>query len=899
MSRRKITGPDRFFQRASHAIDGEFCARSSTRRGSLNAGRSRGLAGLGMFVVALCFFLAGGEGMAAAMRGDGVAQTQASQEQLRASTARVGAVLDSILEETRRHGIAGEDIQLLGAIRGLLGQLSESDMVEVVRLLQEARGSGEIGAQRARLLDAFSTQKTVGVKLRQILLEYQRHQELSGIAARLEELALRQHTAMRDVRDLASSVAGRKKEWLAENHRITLQLQLSEQQSLRDEVEAVLRRLGGWQSADAEDESAARAAEVLRQPSAVQLARSMDRILSDLNQGMLLGAAGGQREARGLLREVARQLQSPPDELDALQAALREVEGLLARQTETQATTRSLPERAPKLEPVQRSLAELVDDTDVARTLVQRVDSEVSEQLAGAVGRIQEARGAIEGPPADWRARRQSSTTQQELALARFEAAKRLLQQRIDALEKQREALSDPQSNLKQVREDVAELMRREQELKQAAAEVATDPAKLRPMAPPQGDLGDRSEDTARRASVDSAEAAEQIAEAASQMRRSQKSLGEGRNEAGAQQAAIDALGRALSLLDAQMAALEAAEKELADLEKLLKELLALIENQKKLNAETARLARKLTGREPKSVGSDQTQLASATHDLESRIPPTVPQAATYLGDAATQMVLAGNELGVARAAEARPSQDEALENLLRARRELEERMAQLNEMLGNPADEASLEELAKRVKAAQKDTSEALASDQTPMKSQHMRKAGEQIEPATSGRMGRIPRMIRDALQQADRSLQEGSASAEAGDAPSADREGAQAQEALAAAAAALDLAMAGMGQQPGQGEGQGGEGKNPSAGQGRGRGKKPGAVSGKGTGDAGNFFGAGGADGPRRSAAGAGKFIGLPARERAALLQSQGERYPQEYAPQIEQYLKNLSDQVQGAPK
>ncbi|MCC6231237.1 MAG: hypothetical protein IT580_01250 [Verrucomicrobiales bacterium] len=836
---------------------------------------------------------------AASPRNDGVAQAQAGQEQLRQGTARVGAQLDLILEETRRNGITGEDVQLLGAIRGILGQLSEADMVAVISLLQEARGNLEGGVQRARLLDAFSTQKTVGVKLRQILMEYQRQQELSGIAARLEELAARQHVAMRDVRELAASVAGRKKEWLAENHRISLQLQVSEQQSLRDEVEAVIRRLTGWKSEDEEDDSAARAAEVLRDPAVIQLARRLDRVVLDLNQGLMLSAAGGQREVRGLLREVARQLQPPQDELDALQASLHEVEGLLGRQEETQASTRALPDRAAKLEPLVRSLAELVDDTDVARLASARVDNEVAEQIGAAVGRMQEARGALEGATGEWRARRLAATTQQELAVARLETARRILQERIDALEKRREAMVDPMSNLKQVRDDVAELLRREQELKAAAAEVATDPAKLRPMAPSQGDIGDRSEDTARRAAVDSTEAAEQIAEATAQMRRSQRSLGEGRNEAGAQQAAVDALSRALAILDEQMAALEAAEKELADLEKLLQELIALIERQKKLNAETARLARKMSGREPKVVGTDQNAIASATRDLEGRVPPSVPQAATYLGDGATQMVLAGNELGSARAAEARPAQDEALENLLRARRELEERIAQLKDMLGEPAEEASLEELAKMVKEAQHDTTEALAADQMPKKATGLHEAGEHIEPATSGRMGRVPRMIRDALQQADRSLQEGSASAEAGDGASADREGAKAQEALAAAAAALDLAMAGMGQQPGEGEGQGGQGKNPSASQGRGRGKKPGAVAGKGTGDAGNFFGAGGADGPKRAAAGGGKFIGLPARERAALLQSQGERYPQEYAPQIEQYLKNLSDQVQGAPR
>jgi len=38
---------------------------------------------------------------------------------------------------------------------------------------------------------------------------------------------------------------------------------------------------------------------------------------------------------------------------------------------------------------------------------------------------------------------------------------------------------------------------------------------------------------------------------------------------------------------------------------------------------------------------------------------------------------------------------------------------------------------------------------------------------------------------------------------------------------------------------------------------------------------------------------LIGLPARDRAAITQSQNDKYPQEYGSQIEQYLKNLSDE------
>ena len=40
-------------------------------------------------------------------------------------------------------------------------------------------------------------------------------------------------------------------------------------------------------------------------------------------------------------------------------------------------------------------------------------------------------------------------------------------------------------------------------------------------------------------------------------------------------------------------------------------------------------------------------------------------------------------------------------------------------------------------------------------------------------------------------------------------------------------------------------------------------------------------------------GKFLGLPARDREAIQQSQAEKYPEEFATMVEQYMKNLSDE------
>ena len=49
----------------------------------------------------------------------------------------------------------------------------------------------------------------------------------------------------------------------------------------------------------------------------------------------------------------------------------------------------------------------------------------------------------------------------------------------------------------------------------------------------------------------------------------------------------------------------------------------------------------------------------------------------------------------------------------------------------------------------------------------------------------------------------------------------------------------------------------------------------------------------GDRNAVAGNGNYQGLPPRDRAALQQSQKDKYPEEYAPLIEQYLRSLSEE------
>src|SRR5437762_808780 len=63
---------------------------------------------------------------------DRILQQELKQQQIRTTTQRVADQLSAIIEEFDRNGIAGEDVKVLNAIRGVLGKLTAKDMDKVI-----------------------------------------------------------------------------------------------------------------------------------------------------------------------------------------------------------------------------------------------------------------------------------------------------------------------------------------------------------------------------------------------------------------------------------------------------------------------------------------------------------------------------------------------------------------------------------------------------------------------------------------------------------------------------------------------------------------------------------------------------------------------------------------------
>src|SRR5215204_5301763 len=128
---------------------------------------------------------------------------EARQTQIKAQTQNVAAQLGAIIDEFRRNGLDGQDVEVLEAIRRVLGKLSDQEMKKVIDALQEARSQADPSQSKKAFAGAVSDQKAIIAQLRALLIEYQRQQALYELSLRLAALAERENANLKTVVDLA------------------------------------------------------------------------------------------------------------------------------------------------------------------------------------------------------------------------------------------------------------------------------------------------------------------------------------------------------------------------------------------------------------------------------------------------------------------------------------------------------------------------------------------------------------------------------------------------------------------------------------------------------------------------------------------------------------------------
>lgn len=843
---------------------------------------------LGVFGVIVCFLAPAG----AAESGDRMLQQEIKQQQLKATTERVGLQLDAIIDEFSRNGISGQDVAVLRTIRNVLGTLSEQDMKLVVEYLRSSRQAADPNASAKQATEAYGRQKMIITKLKALEAEYRRQAELYEVSIRLRELANRQSANMWLGVWLDKSTGSKPINAFDEGNKNNLRLQEIDQENIRDEVLLVLTRLDKLSKEARDGPTADAPKKAVEQIESGGLKAALEDALKDLRESRVLSAIGNEKRARDQLRAISRMLVLSEDELELLRQALRELEQAIDHQKQVSAKTRALESKddAGKAE---TSQAEVMDSTDLVRRDIDNLAPFATEHLKRAMDSMQLARSALSAND-DARKKREKAPPRQTDALASLEQGRRALLEQLAKAEAEASQPENKLAEMKELIERLRQLIKDEEKLRDETA--AADKNSLTAKAPKQGELKDTAQELQEKAGSDSPAAAESIGEAAEQMQKAQNSLANAQNNAPAQQAAIDALKKAEQQLAQDIAKLEQAEQDLASLEELLEKLARVIEEQQRVESRTADEATTPENQPLKDLASKQDQLRNDTGALEQKAASPAPTAAERLADAKEHMENAKKELDKPAAKDAQPDQREALRDLYAAKREIEDQMDKLRDMLGLPPSEAELADAASMIEQAQREVDEAMAQlEQGALQpaGKDLDQAEELVSPLTAGKKGRLPPSAQACLESAQGSLSSGSAQAASGQGAPAQASAAAAAESLAQAQAALALAQAGLSSGMAKGQGQG-QGQGQAQGQGKGRGQ--GNPAPQGTGRDGNWRGSGGADGAKRGTVGQGQFTGLPARDRAAIQQSQGEKYPQEYGPLVEQYLKNLSDQGSG---
>jgi hypothetical protein len=749
-----------------------------------------------------------------------------SQQQIQQSTRAINAQIESLLAEFERNDLAGSAAQMLRAIRASLAQLTDDQMQRVLQSLQQAR-----------LLDAYTGQKHIIVQLRQILLEYQRHQTLQDLANRFQELSVRQHNNLTETIALA--------QWSSnENQTVSLDLQIAEQKSLHEEVHPLLIKLTSL-APDTDSWNTHACRQAVRYAQEQQLLPVMAAATANLHDGKLSAATAGQTRARDILRQIARQL-APLDNRAALRQGIQDISVLEEQQRqlmdETQKTGFSTT-AAPSLE---RKQARLADETSRVQQDLQQTAPTPASSLHDAARHMEQARPLLS------QKEKPAALTQQRAALAQLTAAREQLQRQLSEPEPPPATPAEAIAQLKELQRQTNELTAEQTRLQQAAA-GQSNRQELRKLADQEHALQQKTETIAQQTATLAMDAASTLNEAADQMDEASRALAQNDPAKGsvAQSAAQAALTKASQQLAQATAKAEQNQRARETGAALRSELADLIEAQQQTQLQTATSP-------SADLARRQGELSQQSQQLSQRLAPVSPPAGTAAGQAGQQMRSAQDALSRNDAAGARQAQQSAMNELFKAKDAIDDRLADLG-MSSDPGDAAG--KLAQAQESAAKATQQLRANDRQA--AQSLRKAASeagQLAASTPGTPGK-------AMQNAQQQLTTATAQAAANDFTGALNNAMAAQESLSQAQASL--AMRGV----------------PTAGK-------------SGSSGEGNWTGGGDGTLPSAVKDGGGQFVGLPPRDREAIQQSQAEKYPAEYGPQIEQYLRNLAEEAEKRP-
>jgi hypothetical protein len=873
-----------------------------------------------------------------------------AQTDIRTETQKVEADLSRIISEFEHNGLGEDaDVRVLRAIKQILSSLSREEMGKVIALLQEARNA----QGTAKLADAVSQQKTIVVKLQQVLIEYQRQQELADVSLRFNKLAEQQNGNMKAARSLARLTRGKP---LNEQQQAMLKVQRAEQANIRDQVAAQIKRLETL-STQVEEGTAQKVSTLLESARSNRLLDQLGGATTDLESNRIFTAVAKEKSGRDQLRQLAG-IVAPKREPDTvLQDCIQILTEQIGEQKQIVDTVRGA-DANQQSEDLQDREADVVDAIDMLRKDVQPLVPQACDELDKSIQNMQEARTALTSR--DLKPAAKPGTA----AVLNMETALKQLQTQLAFLEQQ-QLDKNIQDQLKKLKEQLVALREAEQKL-QGDTRGIKESSRLMVLAPKQADLLKTARDLVLLVAGEAPAAVQPMNDAARDMDSAGKMLAatsDGDEVVRPEQSAIDNLIKAEALLDQKLAELDKAKDQLDKLQQAREDLAKAMAAEQKVQTDAAKLAATQDKNKPQDNAKAQSDLAKQQGDVAKKaedIKKAIDDAkgdqnaaqdqqanaqgqqdaSKAMGDAVNDANKAQSDLNNQNAPAASQDAQKAMADMGKAAAALDQQIAGLQQQLGQqPDNAAALAQAAAGIQQAQQQVAsgqEAMqqqgqqpqagqqqgqqqqggqqdgqqqAGQQQGGEQQGQQQAGQQqgeqkasqelakgaATATETGAQGGLPQAAQQALQQAAAAASAASAAAAAGNTPAAQAQAQAAQAALSQAAAAVSAAQSGMSQQqaggpptPGGPPGPPGTPGTPSPTPGQANENNPQKGMGERKDDNVNSDGHAGGVAVR----GGSQFIGLPARERGAILQDRNEKYPEEYGPMIETYLRNLSE-------
>lgn len=591
------------------------------------------------------------------------------------------------------------------------------------------------------------------------------------------------------------------------------------------------------------------------------------------------GLESAKRALQEQLAKAEAEQQKPETILANLRELQKQVQELIQKEEKLKDETTAVEKQPTELKAKAPEQGEIRDGT-------QDVQQKAAADAPAAAQALNEAANQMEKAQKDL-ARSKNPPEAEQAAIEALKKAEQELAEKIAKLEEDEKQLAA----LEKLLEKVEVIIKDEQHVRLDTAKNAVKPD-LKPVseiAQKQKETGDKTAEAQKDAQEPVPNAAKHLDDAKKQMSNAQAQLDQRQSKEAQppETQAIKDLYAAKKDIESKMDELKKELGQESDSSQNLADAAAALEKaQQEVNEAISEMANAPAGLLD-DLQKQQQAIANALGEHAKNSPsPKTTQAQQAAAQAAQQLADSNLKEAVASMQKAQ----EGIENAPKDQKPPAETptLPQLGEQ------QKEVKELAKQLLAAQ----EAVGEQAMQNAAQQLENALNDVTPIAAGQAGQLPSSAQQAVQQAQSALTQAAAQAGAKQQQPAQANAQQAAQALAQAQAALALAQAGLGSEMAQGQGQQGQGQSPGPGQGQGKdGQQPGKGKGtpppRGTGKDGNWSGAGGANGAHRAASGTGTFIGLPKRDRAAIQQSQAEKYPQEYGPLVEQYLKNLSDQ------